>query len=587
MLLAGLFPLLMVARARFKQGYFAELPAALRHGEAVATVQAVAHGSRVADLQALAHAAASQSASRPLWLRRTPLTMAATLGALALWWWPAFPVTTPVFTVDQAAAVARAEAVLAERGVRLDTDWKRLIIVRPAAGGGNKVLRFVWREAGPQVFKRLLGTTILPQHWQVVFKHPSGPVEDRSEVWEVALTGQGEVLAVEHHLPEARPGARLSREQAQALVHNFMASQKALANRPWELASVQENARPARRDWTFYWDDKQALNVKGGTSRVAVMVRGDEMAAWQYVFVPESWTRAWQEADSAKTPFRIAVGAAGAALLLLILVTTLRQVVQGTWRWRQGLTWGALFFVATMAESALTWDHKAMGFNVAQDWNMQMTTSVAMAVPGYLLGAALLGLLAMRLHSNVRPTNATVASDLLRGLALAMVLQGVAKSFEYFLSANDPGLPGVGAWDSIQPLLTTALRGPVGICVALATVALTVSAVHFCHTRRRAVLLGSMVALLALSGTFAAETLATGVALVVPGLLGVLTLWALVRRGEIGVAIASIALSPITILPQLLAAPIANAAVHATLACMVAIGLTWWALRYGRSLGRD
>jgi hypothetical protein len=64
----------------------------------------------------------------------------------------------------------------------------------------------------------------------------------------------------------------------------------------------------------------------------------------------------------------------------------------------------------------------------------------------------------------------------------------------------------------------------------------------------------------------------------------VLALWALVRRGAVGVAIALAALSPIVDLPQLLAAPIANAGTQAALACALTVGLSWWALRYGRSL---
>ena len=62
---------------------------------------------------------------------------------------------------------------------------------------------------------------------------------------------------------------------------------------------------------------------------------------------------------------------------------------------------------------------------------------------------------------------------------------------------------------------------------------------------------------------------------------------ALVRRGEVGVAVAMVALSALANLPRLLATPITHAVMHAALTCVVAVGLTWWALRYGRSLGRD
>lgn len=259
-------------------------------------------------------------------------------------------------------------------------------------------------------------------------------------------------------------------------------------------------------------------------------------------------------------------------------------MVQGTLRWRQGLTWGALFLVASLAESALTFDHKAMGFNVAQDWNTQLATGAALAMAGHLVGAALLGLLAMRLHSEERPSHASVARDLLCGLGLALALKGLGSVVQHVLPDNNPVQLGVGAWDSIQPLLTTALHGPMGICTALAAVALALGALQFCHTRGRLVLLGSLVAVLALSASLAAETLASGVAQSLPMLLGALMPWALLRRGEVGVAIALFALTP---LPRMLTMPIANAGTHAALACVMAVGLAWWALRQGRSLSAE
>ncbi len=581
-LLAGLAPLLMVARARFKQGRFAELPTTLRNGESAATAT-IALPKEVDETPTAE--LPPENATLPWWLQRIPLFVGTVIGISALLLWPAPQLKTPPFTLDHVAAIARAESILAERGVRLDANWKRLAIVRPAAAGDANAVRFVWREAGPQAFERLLGSTLLPQHWQVLFKHTSGPVEERSEVWEVALAGQGEVLAVEHHLPEGRPGAKLDREQAQALVHSYMEGQKALANRHWILASVDQKELPARRDWTFYWDDKQALDVKGGTSRVAVTVRGDELTAWQYVFVPEAWQREQQAKESAKAPFKIAAGVAGVALVLLVLGVALRHVVQGTLHWHQGLTWGVMLLVPAMAVYALSFDRKAMAFNVAQDWSAQAATAVAMAAVGYLLLAALLGLLTMRLFSEQRPSTSAVANDMLRGLSLSLLYMGLRTTLHHFLPDNSPNLAGVGAWDSIQPLWTTVMACFGEFCSNLAVVALTVSAAHFCTTRRRTMSLGALVALAALSSAFAAETLGMGFATVLPVLLSVLTTWLLVRRGAVGVAIAFQTLSVFAELPKNMASPTPSANSLAIVSCVVALALTWWALRFSRSLG--
>jgi hypothetical protein len=561
------------------------MAAALRNGENL-TVATTATRTDAAATPAPATELPIENKALPLWLQRTPLLIAAAVATLVMALWSTPPLRTPLFTVDHDAAVARAESVLTERGVRLDADWKRLATVRPTAAGDAMAVRFVWREAGAQAFEKLLGSSLAPQHWQVVFKHVSGPVEERAEVWEVALTGQGEVLAVEHQLPEGRPGAKLERAQAQALVLDFMGKQAALAQRPWELASVDEKERPARRDWTFFWDDKAALNIKGGSSRVAVTVRGDELTAWQYVFVPDAWKREQQANDSAKTPFKIAAVVAGVALLLLVLGTALHQVVKDPLRWRMGLAWGSLFFAPSMMVYGLGFDHTAMAFNVAQDWNTQLSTGVAMAAAGYLLLAALIGLLSMSLHHEQQPTHTGVAHDMLRGLALALVFQGLQTALLHFLPDNNPALPGVGSWDSMQPMLSAAMGSFSGIFTALMEVVLTMSAVRFGSSTRRTVLVGALAVVVALCSAFAAETLATGVAHTLPVLLSLLLLWTLLRRGEVGIAIAFQALTIIAELPKILAMPVANASAMAAVTGVVVIALSWWVLRWGRSLGR-
>ena len=113
------------------------------------------------------------------------------------------------------------------------------------------------------------------------------------------------------------------------------------------------------------------------------------------------------------------------------------------------------------------------------------------------------------------------------------------------------------------------------------------AAVHFCRTRFRTVLFASLAVMLALGLAFVTDTLAGGGVMVVLVLLNVLTQWALLRRGEVGVMVAMFTLSPFVNLPQLLGAPIANAGTLAAVSCAVTLALTWWVLRYGRSLGGE
>ncbi|MEI8327450.1 MAG: hypothetical protein WCH44_19205, partial [Betaproteobacteria bacterium] len=225
--------------------------------------------------------------------------------------------------------------------------------------------------------------------------------------------------------------------------------------------------------------------------------------------------------------------------------------------------------------------------NVAQDWQTQWLTSVSMAAVGYLMGAALIGLLSMRLWDRQRPGNKSIAGDMLHGLGLVVLLKGVGAALQHLIPENNPGLPGVGAWDSQSPLLSTVLLAAGGVPALIAGLALVLTAAHFCSSRQRTAWLGALVVLLAVASALASETYGGGlVAVATPLLLG-LTLWALARRGEVGVAISLLALSPLANLAQMLAAPVANAASMAAVSGVVAVVLTWWALRYGRSLGRE
>ncbi|OYU43926.1 MAG: hypothetical protein CFE44_15700, partial [Burkholderiales bacterium PBB4] len=317
--LAGLMPLLMVVRARLKQGYFAGLPARLRNAEFVAAPALAPSAAEPLLMEPSGVLAPMVIKARPWWLKRNALVGAACIGILAIAVWGTKPHVTPVFTLDRESAIARAQEVLSLQGVQLDATWKRLAIVRAVWEWDGQAVRFVWREAGPQKFYQLLDEgKIAPQHWRVMFRNTAGPVVERSESWEVALDGQGGVLAVFHQLPEGRPGPRLNREQAQALVKDYMAGQRALANRAWQEAAVQEIERPARRDWVFSYDDKSSLDVKGGTVRVTLNVRGDALDAWQYIFFPEAWQREQQQKESEKTALTIGKRVAGVGLAVLL-----------------------------------------------------------------------------------------------------------------------------------------------------------------------------------------------------------------------------------------------------------------------------
>ena len=61
--------------------------------------------------------------------------------------------------------------------------------------------KYVWREAGPDAYAKLIGKTLAPPLWDVRYAKFSGDVSERAEEWRVTVDGKGGVRQVRHRLP--------------------------------------------------------------------------------------------------------------------------------------------------------------------------------------------------------------------------------------------------------------------------------------------------------------------------------------------------------------------------------------------------
>ena len=115
---------------------------------------------------------------------------------------------TPDAARCRAAAERAADAALEAHGITLGPEWRRFSTVRKASDEGQWTQhRFVWREAGPDAYRALVGTTLAPPLWEVRYAMFEGDVAARAEEWRVAINPDGSLRQVRHQLPEARPGA--------------------------------------------------------------------------------------------------------------------------------------------------------------------------------------------------------------------------------------------------------------------------------------------------------------------------------------------------------------------------------------------
>ena len=208
---AGLVPLAIVLARRYREGRWFDAcprPCATR-----LAAPGCAGGRRAVRGRAAAGA----------WTARVQraLPLLGLAGLIAIGFIGRLQHDTPPLLIDRAQAEATADA--ARRAAR-DEAGRRVEALFGHRGSSPTTPRaaqwhqFVWREAGRDAYEKLIGNWLAPPLWEVRYaRFDGGDVADRAEEWRVTVTGDGTVRQVRHALPEKRPGAMLSREQARTL----------------------------------------------------------------------------------------------------------------------------------------------------------------------------------------------------------------------------------------------------------------------------------------------------------------------------------------------------------------------------------
>ena len=259
----ALVPLGVVLARRAVRGAWGELPDSLRNGAWQPTVSSPP--------TAIAPAATVDTAL-PDWVVGFQQALVP-LGILGLVLWlvaTPFRADVPPLSIARGQALALADAALAARGVTLGPEWRRFAAVRIAPDNSARWEGhvFVWREAGPAAYGKLVGATLPPPMWEVRYARFDGDVAARAEEWRVTLDGQGAIRQVRHELPEAAPGARLSREDARALARRTVRERFGLDPATLNEIGAEERQRPARADWAFTFAEPGVEVGKGGEARV-------------------------------------------------------------------------------------------------------------------------------------------------------------------------------------------------------------------------------------------------------------------------------------------------------------------------------
>ncbi len=486
--------------------------------------------------------------------------------------------------VTAAQAESTARAVLAQHDVKLDDSWRML---RTVTGSPGEADRFVWQEAGPSAYRLLLDHFLPGPRWFVRFVRFTGPVADRAEEYDVWVGPTLTDTRFVHQLPEARPGATLTREKARelavaAVYRNYDFPQGSL-----EEVSAQQQKQPNRLDWTITFSVPSLAKLPDGAqTRVAVDIAGDEVVGTgRFVYVPESWQRTDRGRRSLENTIRLA----GGGLLLLLFIALL---VFGVVRWsrrryapRAFLAVSGVVGGVIVVETLNRWPSLMAGFLTAQPLGFQEFTGIVGIVLSGLIGGSLFGLLGGLGHSpGGLPQGRRNA--LLAGLAVGALLAGVQAAILRVAPDRVPTWPDFAAAADAIPFLA-ALLGPLlrylMAVVGAMAVFVAIDAAD-AGGRRPAVSLALTLAVgIGVAGMEAGETLAQWVAASIGAWLMLYLVFRLVRR--LGRAVLPALLAVIASLEAVvftLRAPYPGAWAGGVLATVALLGTgLWWGLRIG------
>jgi hypothetical protein len=577
---AGLAPLVIIALHRLRAGRWLALPEVFRNG---------AWRSGAASAEAIAARVRAQ-AGRWTTLVQRALPLLGVAGFLAIAFGSDFHSDAPPLNIDRATAEAAADAALRSRGVVLGPEWKQAAGTRLATEDGAWLWhKFVWREAGPDAYSRLVGNWLTPPLWEVRYaRFEGGDVVDRSEEWRVTVAGDGVVRQVRHQLPEGRPGAKLSRDQARAIARTEIKQRFGLDPDSLREISVKDDPQPARNDWKFAYSDPRVDAGVGGEARVGVDIAGDEVVgSGRYVFVPEAWQRAETDRAGRLAVAKNMVTMATIVVVVAALIASIIAWSRGRFDRRAFWIAAAVVLLAAAASTFNQWPLLGMRLSTTEPVTTQVSVYLAGTVLATVLQALLCGLLAgvasYAARAHVEP-GLTQSTLWIRGAGAALFVLGV----EALLGRLTPDM--APSWPSykIEELWVPWLGRVSGTLTSgLMVMTVTVIMLYWIDrltagwTRRRA--LGVLVLVLAQAAIAAAnadqwiDVIAAGV---VGGALATL-IYATVLRFDLRIAPALIAVQMVVgFIDDAAQKQSVQSVVLALIASATALGLAWAATSY-------
>ncbi len=401
---------------------------------------------------------------------RRLLPVAGIIGLLLWFVFSAWSSLASPIQISRQEAIGVARQELGSRGVDLEPEWRAMAMALTVPSLEH---RFVWQEGGEEPFTDLTGNYLGVPRWRVRFARFEGDVADRAEEYVVHVSGAGEVVRFIHRLPEARPGADLSEDEARQVAGREIRRQFDLAfgaaDEEGGLTeiSAETSKRPERRDWTFTFEDPDNYPLEQGSARVEVTVVGDEASeARRFVHVPEEWERTDQNRS-------VVPSLLSTVTVVIGMLVMFAGAVAGGMAWAKGkfsvkvfLVFLSAMFGLTVFQSANNWPETIAGLPTDQPLPFLVVillVGVAIAAVGL---SAVLGLVAgwtHRLLYDSASSTPGLGESLWVGASLGMLVVGVQTALGAAGSSLSPPWADYGHAGAFSPPLGAALGAALGL----------------------------------------------------------------------------------------------------------------------------
>jgi hypothetical protein len=214
-------------------------------------------------------------------------------------------------------------------GFNLD-GWRTA--VQPRSRVDSSASQYIYSQKGIEGLNSIYGPQIIPLAWESRFYRPLQKEEFRVSI----DPADGDVTAFHHYLSEDDAGVRLPIRRAQQIASSFV-SGRGYALSEYRLKETSSENRLRRRDTTFIWESRPGTRgaVADARLKLDAAVYGDKVGNWsQSVNIPEEWKRARASKNLLST---IVLGIRTAfimSILVLSIVTLVKETRRGMVRWK-------------------------------------------------------------------------------------------------------------------------------------------------------------------------------------------------------------------------------------------------------------